>query len=144
MEISQPHQKSVISKDPTVQGIIFEYNFFKYFENTAALTVYTNGCKQIKNFKCVCNTAYHDCGIKLERLTKGIIYQLRFGHPVIDGVGLLHDKNERFYLVFIQASISHYWDHKAKVHDLFKNKTSLPELQHHHTLFDHNKSIVLQ
>ena len=139
---SQSQQKSVILKDPTVQGIIFEYNFFHYFQNTAALTVYTNGSKQIKNFQCMCNTAYHDRGIKLERLTKGVIYQLRFGHPVIDGVGLLQDENEKCYLVFIQASISHYRDHKAKVHDLFKNKTSLPELQHHDTLFNHYKSIA--
>ena len=60
--------------------------------------MYTNGCKQIKNFQCVCNTAYHDRGIKLERLTKGVIYQLRFGHPVIDGVGLLQDENEKSYV----------------------------------------------
>ena len=46
--IAIPDFKILIS----FRRIIFEYNFFHYFQNTAALTVYTNGSKQIKNFQC--------------------------------------------------------------------------------------------
>ena len=70
---------------------------------------------------------------------KSVLFQLRFGHSVIDGVGLLPDQQNKYFLLFIQVK---YSDHKSKVNDLFKYKLNSPELSKHPNLFKYNQSLA--
>ena len=63
-----------------VQGVVSEHMFFKYFESTADLIVFTNGHKEIETFQCISNTEYHSHSIRLTKFTKGVLYELRFDH----------------------------------------------------------------
>lgn len=95
----------------------------------------------MKIFQCVCSRDYHDCCIALPRLSKSILFWLRYGHPAIDGVGLLPNQYGSHYLVFIQ-----YSNHKSKVTDLFKYKSSYsynpPELSQHNSIIEYYKSLA--
>ena len=96
----------------------------------------------MKTFRCILNTTYQARCITVPKLCKSILYQLRFGHPVVDAVGLLPDQHNKYFLVFIQVFLSKYSDHKSKVHDIFKYKTNSSELLDHKNFFDYYKSLA--
>ena len=59
-----------------------------------------------------------DCFSKITAMHQGILYALRSGHPVIDGVGFFVQSDVK-WLVFIQISLSNYKNHDNKLSSLF-------------------------
>ena len=57
----------------------------------------------------------------LIKLDRSVLYQLRYKHPVIDGIGILQDERNVSWLAFIQISLSPYLSHHTKVTDLFEH-----------------------
>ena len=134
-----------LSSNPVLKGIILEHQFFKYFKVNTNLTVFTNIKNNIKTFQCICSMEYHDCSIALPKLSTSILFRLRYGHPAIDGVGLLVDQHGKYHLVFVQVSRSPYADHKSKVMDLFKPKSCYsnpPELSQHKTFIQYYQQLA--
>ena len=140
-----PHnerEKINIFDNSIVKGIILEHTFFRYFLTNANFQVYTSLIGNMKVFKCILNTNYQASCVPIPKLYKSVLFQLRFGHPVIDGVGLLPDQQNKYFLLFIQVSLSKYSDHKSKVNDLFKYKSNSPELSKHPNLFEYYQSLA--
>ena len=56
----------------------------------------------------------------LTHLERGVLYHLRYKHPVIDAVGVLKRRDKRkHHLVFIQVSLSRYSGHSSKIQNLY-------------------------
>ena len=125
-----------------IRGIVLEHTFFKYFQTNTNFHVYTSFVGNMKVFECILNTKHQVRCVPIQKLYKSVLFQLRFGHPVIDGVGLLFDQQNKCFLVFIQVSLSTYSDHKSKVYDLFKYKSNSPELKKHPNLFEYYQSLA--
>ena len=70
-----------------------------------------------------------ECATELKALTIGVLYELKCGHPVLDGVGLFNvEGSQTQALVFIQISVRNFNDHKklGKIFD--KPLINAPEL----------------
>lgn len=119
--IELPHHERTnldITENHIVKGILLEHTFLSTLRAThlQMFTLLWEGT--CERFKCFLNTNYHSRCIALPKLYKSILYQLRFGHPVIDGVRLLADQYNKHFLVFFQVSLSKYSDHGSKVNGL--------------------------
>ena len=58
----------------------------------------------------------------LLQIKKGVMYHLRDGHPVIDGIGLLENEAGEYWLVYIQISIRQYGQHRPNLAVMLSTK----------------------
>ena len=80
-----------------------------------------------------------------DTLSKGILYEFRSQHPIVDCVGYLQNENKTNWLVFIQVSLQAYQDHQGLV-DFFHKPPSARHVPkeflklqtYHFTLFTEN------
>ena len=73
-------------------------------------------------------------------LVEGVLYKLDHQHPAIDFVGLLKGNNQALYLLMVQASVSLYVYHKAKLFHLDKQYDKYDEFKST-TVLDYYKSL---
>lgn len=100
----------------SVKGYLVEAEFFTFTSITVSLSPSSTSPEHVQ-FLCHVEQEHH----VLCALEKGILYQLRINHPIIDAVGLLHG-NGKWWLVFVQVSVQSYINHSSKLADLFAHK----------------------
>ena len=115
-ELSKLQPTLPLPKNPVIDGYVYEEKVFHFMNNAKKLDVLTNKESLCLSLSYVCKKS--DTLIKLD---KSIMYQLRYKHPIIDGIGILQDERNVWWLAFIQISLSPYLSHHTKVTDLFKH-----------------------
>ena len=64
----------------------------------------------------------------MEHMAPDTLYHLRPGHPAIDAVCLLRDRDGKNYLFLIQISLSTYAQHRSKAVDVWKKPESFEQV----------------
>ena len=106
----------VRKKEQSVNGFMFEAEFFATKQLDFAYKKYNVG----NNIELSLDVVHvEDCFSKITLMHQGILYALRSGHPVIDGVGFFVQRDVK-WLVFIQVSLSDYNKHDKKLSSLFQ------------------------
>jgi len=94
----------------THMGCQFESQLYQAFSCTKNLVI-TYG----KPIASVILSVNFCSANRISNLVVGVLYKLHYQHPAIDFVGLLKGSDEALYLLMVQASLSYYVDHKAKL-----------------------------
>ena len=99
-----------------IDGYLFEEKLFQFMNNAKRLDVVTNTGESLSlSLSYICRK-----NETVLTLHKSALYQLRYKHPIIDGIDILQDERNVWWLTFIQISLSPYTSHHTKVTDLFK------------------------
>ena len=85
-ELSALKENQHIPNNPEVNGYIFEGKFFEELDSTKVLHIET--MTSFYTFNVAFMQHLHE-GEILKDLTAGVLYHLRYKHPVVDGVGVL-------------------------------------------------------
>ena len=112
-ELSTLRKTEAIPSNPIINGYIFERSFFDEINKCNALRVYCNGAVLHLKVGCVRYMNNNEC---VDNMTVGVLYYLRYKHPVIDGVLKVGGKKKR--LILLQISLSKYDKHGSKIGDL--------------------------
>lgn len=106
-ELAKLRKKRKIPSSPIVNGYIFEEFFQEVYHH---LHYYIEAYSFEDNFTFQVDYLHTlQNGEILASMENGVLYHLRYNHPVIDAVGLLRRKDKKkYYLVFIQVSMSKY------------------------------------
>ena len=124
-------QRGIYPSNPIVNGFAFELAFFQSVKTSNSLTVKLR--ESVVTF-CVPLVEEMDENCIVKCITVGILFHLRYKHPVIDGVGYLQENSGKIVsLVMIQVSLSPYKTHRSKLEDLF-TKPTCPELKQQQTV----------
>ena len=127
-ELAVMRRDEKVPSNPIVNGFIFEENFFTEIGKMKTLHVITKEMPIITLHFAVVETL--QTGEVLKNMTSGVLYHLRYKHPVIDGVGIMErGKTKKKWLVMIQVSLSSYKSHRSKISDIAKY-LPCPELKH--------------
>ena len=97
---------------PIVRGFIYEQQFFGEMKAQKMLTVKIESKLTSYSIHSVLEAD------KLETMTIGVLYHLRYTYPVVDGVGYFQNfgqNKKNISLVFVQVSLSPYKKHDTNV-----------------------------
>jgi len=108
-----------ILKNPVVRGNLSEYEFFNA---NGPIVLSVKLCNGINHTLVFSDYDVQRADAVLTRMKLNTLYRLRYGHSVIDGIGLLSTgiAGEE-WLVFVQVSIQAYSEHSSKLTQLFTN-----------------------
>jgi len=76
----------------------------------------------------------------------GVLYKLYYQHPAIDFFELLKGSDGALYLLMVQASLSYYVDHKAKLdkkYDTYNEFMSATVLQYYKNLCRSEHKVIM-
>jgi len=117
-ELAKMRQDNRLPSNPIVNGYIFEENFFVEIGKTKTLHI-TIMEKSITLYFALVEKM--QTGEILDSMTSGVLYHLRYQHPVIDAVGVMEKgSKKKQWLVMIQVSLSPYAAHRSKIGDLLR------------------------
>ena len=105
-------------------GYYFETQLYRAFQQCKKLGItYDQPAKSVSLMVNFCSTQ------RISTLVVGGLYKLYHQHPVIDFVGLFQGSDRALYLLMVQASLSTYIDHKAKLSHLSKTYDKYDEFK---------------
>ena len=97
MKAELKHSTINLHKCPAIRGYILEDGFLNYSES--CFNVNTCDGITIKSLSLAVGSRIQ-CDSVITNMSKGVLYKLRMGHPFIDGVGVLKDQNNNYWLVY--------------------------------------------
>ena len=105
-------------------GYYFEYQLYRAFPLCKKLVItYDQPAKSVSLMVNFCSAE------RISTLVVGGLYRLYHQHPAIDFVGLFQGTDQALYLLMVQASLSTYINHKAKLSHLSKTYDNYDEFK---------------
>ena len=134
--------EDLCSKESSVNGFYFESNFFNKINQLILVTYRCKSSKQSQGDMVIPISVVETCSSDVKSLNVGVLYALRSGHPVIDGVGVFNIGNCNM-LVFIQTSVMNFSAHRKLLKIFAAPAITVPELKNtnHKSYFSYYKSL---
>ena len=112
---------------PSVQGLIFEYEFLTHTKlRTLTVSAINDETTKPRTFSFCMDPAYCQMQNALSSLTPSCLHYLRPGHRAINAVCLTAETGTgENYLLLIQVSLSYHFSHKSKALDIHAKVVSV-------------------